>query len=215
MKGIIYEGTSGIGKTTAIRNLRQQIAVEQHDTTTLFISEHHSYQTLARKKNGDTPTVASIKKHFADLADSLEVFHTHYEQSLLAERGQHLNAIVILERMVLSHCAFMTIDPTPFEQEVRRMAGLNLQLIIMHLDPAEVRSRLAHAMEIRTGEGWFKHVDELGGFDATVKYYIEWQKRLLTYSKQVEGWIPTHYIDMAEPQEKVNAFLRTFVMAQP
>lgn len=213
MHGIIVEGTSGIGKTTALRRLRRYIAEEYPNTNELFIVERYTYQTLDRKKNRAGLTDADVERHIRTITDTIRPYDTLMNDADFPVDSDKVYAVTLLERTVLTHCVYMNIDPRVFEKHFLEMAELGLTLVILVLPEELIDERMKTAHRERTDPNWVSHVESLGGLSATTTYYVQWQRTLQDYAKSIEHLIPVSYVDLSEEPNRVDEILRELALA--
>ena len=63
MRGIVIEGTSGVGKTVAMQRLRRWVVDTLPNTMELYIPERYTYQMLDRRTGRSDMSVAMVREH--------------------------------------------------------------------------------------------------------------------------------------------------------
>jgi thymidylate kinase len=199
MKGIVIEGASGVGKTSVVRELRLELANHTH-TAEFYITEEYTYQMLTRKKNRGAISGEMVAQHLQRIIQTITMYHVMLHQSLFPiPPGKHGEAVALIERTALTHCAYMGIGPELFETHFRTLNSLNIELVVLDLSPDQHRERLKEAFSHRQGGDWSTHVESLGGPEKTIEMYLKFQEKVLLGAEFVSQWIPVHVIQAYPP----------------
>jgi hypothetical protein len=140
-KGLLVEGTSGVGKSTLIDALirrHAQSAPPRKIRTLVHLAQSHTYGPLARPENAGTLTVADNQQHLERIVGTIEWLH----QCVQEEQHNRPWCFVVLDTLHLTHCVRPGIvqwsDVAAFD---RRLAALGFKLLFLQAAPQAIYDR--------------------------------------------------------------------------
>jgi hypothetical protein len=140
-KGLLVEGTSGVGKSTLIDALirrHAQSALPRKIRTLMHLAQSHTYGPLARPENAGTLTVAENQQHLERIVGTIEWLRRCVQE----EQHNRPWCFVVLDTLHLTHCVRPGIVAWSDVAVVdRRLAGLGFKLLFLQAAPEAIYDR--------------------------------------------------------------------------
>jgi hypothetical protein len=174
-KGIIVEGTSGVGKSTLIDALLRRHAATSEPRrirSVMHLAQSHTYGPLAWGEDDGTLTVEENQRHLERIVSTIEWLH----QSVREQRKPW--CFVILDTLHLTHCMRPGVvkwsDVAPYDS---RLAGLGCKLVFLHANGETIEER---GLTPRVNEQFLQvYAKKFGGnLQEIHRYFVREQERL-------------------------------------
>jgi GTPase SAR1 family protein len=140
-KGLLVEGTSGVGKSTLIDALLRRHAQStppRKIRTLVHLAQSHTYGPLARPENAGTLTVAENQQHLGRIVATIEWL----QRCVQGEQHNRPWCFVVLDTLHLTQCVRPGIvqwsDVQAFDH---RLAALGFKLLFLQAAPQAIYDR--------------------------------------------------------------------------
>lgn len=197
MRGIIIDGVAGSGKTTIIKSLNQRIFEKEPLASRIFLSEHYTQRILENPDGQIKPTKDRINNHIENIISSLEMFQAMLIGSKFADDPGQADLFVVLERFVLTH---LTSLPESYglneaTQHLQKLSSLNFIQIALITPEEMMTERVLSTFKYRNDK-WKDYLYSIGNEEEIVKYYLDWQRKFLSYVDLCKNSISTFVIEI-------------------
>lgn len=202
MKGIILDGVAAAGKSTTLQHLQTKIIIEKAGSTKLFISEHYTQRMLEDKLHSGQLTASLLKEHVDVLIGGLMSYQHMLENSKFAASPSRAEAFVTIERFLLTFFATLPdilkdYGISTAKQQFGTLASCGLTHYLIILSPEKIRANVSQTLTHRN-EFWTAHIASKGGLEKAIAEYIDWQAKLLDFSRLFEDQIKTEIIELKD-----------------
>lgn len=213
MRGIVIEGTSGVGKTVAMQRLRRWVVDTLPNTMELYIPERYTYQMLDRRTGRSDMSVAMVREHLDTVMQTVRPYAGMLDASDFDQSHMSRYCLAIIERTALTHCVYGDFSVEDFREHFEELGRLGIPIVVMTLDDKILEDRLRRASAERDSSDWKQHVAALDGVEKMVRFYIDWQRKLLECAKDAAKYVTVVYVDMSQPDNAVDELLRSCLQA--
>jgi hypothetical protein len=175
-KGLVVEGTSGVGKSTLIDGLIRRHAASARPRkirTLVHLAQSHTYGPLAVAEGAGTLTVAENQKHLERIVGTMEWLHA------CVQEHEKPWCFVIVDTLHLTHCLRPgAVQWTDVEAFDRRLAALGCKLIALQAAPATIWER---GIVPRVGEQFLEEYAKKFGrnHEEVHAYFVREQEMLI------------------------------------
>lgn len=202
MKGIILDGVAAAGKSTTLQHLQTRIIKEKAGSTKLFISEHYTQRILEDKLHNGELTAPMLKEHIDTLIKGLVGYQKMLESSKFAASPSRAEAFATIERFLLTFFAtvpdiFKEYTLESAKQQFKQLSNCGLAHYLIVLSPEKIHENVSKTLTHRN-EFWTAHIESKGGIEKAIEEYIDWQAKLLDFSRMFEEEIRTEVIELKD-----------------
>jgi thiamine kinase-like enzyme len=174
-KGMIVEGTSGVGKSTIIDALLRKHAAAAEPRrirSVLHLAQSHTSGPLAWGEDDGTLTVADNRSHLERIVGTIEWLHHS------VQRHRKPWCFAILDTLHLTHCVRPGVvkwnDVAAYDQ---RLAELGCKLVFLRVNPETIWER---GLTPRVNEQFLlEYASKFGkNLEEIHRYFVQEQERL-------------------------------------
>jgi thymidylate kinase len=177
IKGIIFEGITGSGKTTLYRHILRHVT--ERNCSLFSLNEHCTERSLEPLRS-------------ATLSDSLDTLKNiitilHGFQNLSCKGTDPLIKLFLLERFHMSHCLDITRNDkiSEYTWVDKHMQMFNSTVLLLTIDPSKILERCILNTRRTRPESWSRYLSTLGTTDdAIVAYYQTQQEHFISLCAQ-------------------------------
>ena len=174
-KGLLVEGTSGVGKSTLIDALiRRHVSscAPRKIRTLVHLAQSHTYGPLANGEDDGTLTVEANVKHLEGIAGMAEWLHASVQEH------SRPWCFVVIDTLHLTHCVRPGRVRWGDVQSVdERLAGIGCKLLLLRVSPTSIWER---GIEPRAQEQFMQeYARKFGRTDEEIhQYFVREQEEL-------------------------------------
>ena len=187
----IIEGVTAAGKSCLLSALQNLSVTYYPKATKLFISEHFTQRNFEHLC-GEENLFSAVQENLDTTLLVLEEFQGKLNQSKFVQKKTLLQGSI--ERFYLTYLVEGLINLKLAKEIAVRLKCIRCQQVILKIPPALIEERVFSTVKYRN-QDWQEYLDSLGSRKQIVKYFTEWQKKLLTYAQEMELMIPTLYLN--------------------
>jgi thymidylate kinase len=189
MRGLIIEGVSASGKSTILRMLQEQLAIQRPSCTKLMLSEHYTERLLEVAKNDGTLSYETALHHVADLVATLKHIANWKALGKFSAVGGNAEILVLIERFLGAHIANLRVSSNnELPDDVRKAAtglyaelhNMGFSIAILTVPPEMMPTLIADTRHRRNAE-WSRYLNSIGDAAAIESHYSHWQDELINF----------------------------------
>lgn len=218
MQIALFEGISGVGKTTLLRHIKAKIAASATSKFThLFYSEHMTERVFEPAFHSGTLNSVDVAAHMTQLIEHLKGLETAMGSSPFATSSKPI-CQAFIERFGISHClkTYMTLED--MQQVFAELSTFTTPATLFHLTLPEdhIQHNIAQSLTHRN-QAWTDYVESQGGVDTVVQKLVAEQKQATNLINSVQNHTKVVTLDMYSPDYDALAdtVLATMITALP
>jgi hypothetical protein len=189
MRGLIIEGVSASGKSTILRTLQEQLAIQRPSCTKLMLSEHYTERLLEVAKHDGSLSYETALDHVADLVVTLRHIANWKTTGKFSGVGGNAEILVLIERFFGAHVANLRVSShSELPDNVRRAASdlyaelhsMGFSIAVLTVSPEMIPTLIADTRHRRNAE-WGRYLNSIGDARAIESHYSSWQNELINF----------------------------------
>ncbi len=173
----IIDGISNVGKTTFLKNIKNNIIKENYKFSQIFISEHLTERFFENKQINDI----AVEKHILNILNGIKNFNNIYKNSPFAEKDIFS---VYIERLFLTFYSRGFLKEDFFIRNIELISNLDICNILLYIDKKNLKIRLENTIKERN-DSWKKYIDDLGGIDVFADILLEQQDKMIKFNNDI------------------------------
>lgn len=203
-KGLILEGIPGVGKSTLLEKLKEDVNQHIKAPSSFIFAEEITQRVLEKDfNNGKTD-----KSHHVELLEDIISPLENYQERLFKRGFDDLQFFYILERFHLTHASYYSyLSWEDFKDIDKRLENLGAKLCLLRMEPEVFIERIIH----RRGAFWKRYLSRYGKTEREIKnHYIKQQKDIEKLAEKTN--LPFLLLDTTQKDwenlyEEIKAFM--------
>ena len=198
MQIALFEGVSGVGKTSLLSHIKKKINLHNNSKfTQLFYSEHMTERIFEPAFHGGLLRSDQVKYHLISIIAHLEGMSIAYAQSPFSDSSKPV-CQAFIERFGISHCLKQYLTEEDLNTVFQKFPRLHNTVTLFHLQLT--KEKISHNIQtslVYRNQEWANYVQSQGGVELIADELWSEQRQATSLIEKIRPYVCVVSLDVS------------------